>query len=277
MQVSTKLTLIEVLIEMLEEQAYVSKRFLQNDILRKRTFPDDAEFKHKYYEGVKKYLEALKLEKKTILFMLKHERSLYFNDVIRTLDYMQENCADKLLYVYDLIDSMEVACQMNEKYKFGTIKKVDMVQDINTYLSLAKGFSLDSVIDFLYDEEVLNDITEHKVMKNIKKVDAKGDDIELFSGVFDKGTMIAKVQDEKSTLAAIHEIVHQALLVNKHHLDRDVVMSESLPIFYEHLYMSRNKFIDLDIHEDKYADILLSTYDDEPMEEQAEKLRKLIK
>ena len=279
MQINSKLDIILEYLQVIEEQLYVTKRYKYIDRYRKQVFKGNLRLESKFHELCQKYFDAINLEKQACLFMLKHERYLHYNDVIRTLNYMDDKCVEKFSYIDELLNNMEDACEMQQDYKFGLVNKnVDIVEDINNYLNIAKGFTMDRVKDFVLEEEVLNDISYYSAIKDSKILSASIDDIKAFSGVYDGRVIIPKVMDGKTALIAIHELVHKSLLMNKDLILNDnVIYSESLPIFYEHLFESQNKFIDFDIHEDHKADILLETYDDEPMIEQAKKLSYLLK
>jgi hypothetical protein len=270
--------IISYYLSILEEMGLVSINALKANIKRIYSFSDDTRVKDIFYDELKEYFESTKIERDVCKFLLLNNRKLILNDIINTINRLDYEGEKKYTYIDSLINTLDISCDLDRSDKFYIPKnKPKYIKNINTYLNIAKGFSMDSVKDFLIDEEVYDDESFNETLSKIKYFNLVGGDTKYIAGIFDKGIVIPRVKDDLTTLIAIHELVHNSVLMNKDEInDNRVTYSEILPRFYENLYASNNCFIKEVIHKDEYTDKLLNDYKHEPMLEQAEKVRRLI-
>ncbi len=185
---------------------------------------------------------------------------------------------NKYTFIDNLIDNLDVSCDLQLEDKFYVPRKEFKYVDSKRFINIAKGFSMDSVKDFLLNESIYDEELLDSTLKKVKYFNLVGGETKYIAGVFEKGIVLPRVRDDLTTLIAIHELVHYSILDKKYIIgDNNIVYSEILPRFYENLYASQNEFIKDTIHKDEYTDILLNDYHEEPMMVQVEKVRRLIK
>lgn len=278
MQIDGRKEVIDYYLTILEEELYVHIKAFKTNLKRLKVYKDNLTMNNNFKSELKKYFEACKLEKKICMFMILNDRKLHYNDIIRTLNLLDDNGEYKLRYIDDFIDMLDTACDLNLDYKFYIPRnKIEFEMDENNYLKIAKGFDIESVKDFLLEEEVYDEISLKKAMDRVKYLSVVSSDSKIFSGVFNKGIVIPNVCDGQTALIAIRELVHYALSSKKDSI-KDIRISdgEILPIFYELLYRHNNTFINDNIHSNIYSVALLDDYMDEPLDKQIKKLKRII-
>ena len=271
--------LMDYYFSILKEELYVRLKSLSANYKRIKTYPDNEVMKNNYYMELKKYYDTLKIEKKVCRFLIKNDKYLTNANIDRTMHYLSKNAEKDFLYIDDFIDMLDTACDLNLDYKFYVPKnKPRFVSDINEYLNISKGFTIDSVGDFLINEEVYTKNDFKSALSKVKHLSIVKDDIHAVSGVFDKGILFPEVVDVETTLIAIYELVSNALINNRDNInDIEITYGESLPLFYEYLYCGYNKFASCDLKFDHNAYYLFDNYDYEPMSEQIKKLKYILK
>ena len=270
---------ISYYITILEEEYSMRFRALKADLKRMKTFPDDDKIKKSFYNELKQYFEALKIEKSVCKYLMLNNHKLMFNDVFRTIDKLDEEGEKKLFYISDLIDLLSTACDLDLNCKFYIPRnKPIYILDVNEYINVAKGFTLDGVKDFLINERVYTDLTFNATKGKIKNLNVIGGDAKYYAGVYKKGIVLPTVKDDVTALIAVHELVHNALIINRNAIrDNSISNGEVLPILYEYLYADYNRYVSTYIHENEEAAILHHAYNGEPLFVQVEKLKELRK
>jgi len=269
--------LIDYYFSILEEIGMVTFNASTTNIKRYINFRDNEEIRLKYYKELKEYFKSIKVDIDVIKFLLKNHYQLREEDIYYTLDALDMHGENKYTFIDNLIDNLDVSCDLQLEDKFYVPRKVFKYVDSKRFINIAKGFSMDSVKDFLLNESIYDEELLDSTLKKVKHFNLVGGDTKYIAGVFDKGIVLPRVRDDLTTLIAIHELVHYSILDKKYIIgDNNIVYSEILPRFYENLYASNNCFIKEVIHKDKYTDVLLKDYNNEPMLEQVEKVRRLI-
>ncbi len=243
------------------------------------TFKDSEGIITTLQNEVDKYLQNCKVELRVLKFMLKNEKKLYLNDIYDVLEMFDKNYEERYMFMQELIDNLQVALDLEFIYRFYMPKnkpKVLSEDDYGRYISYVKGFSINRVKNFLIDEGVYDEDTFDDALKHTKflKVDAK-DNLEMF-GLFDKGLLIANVNDELSTLVAIHVFIHQALLNKRKDIaDDDVSLGEEMSKFYEGLFKQESYFVDVELCFSDSVLEMLKDYKDEKFDDQIKKLKNI--
>ncbi len=233
-----------------------------------------------FKKEIEVYLENTYREMTVLDFIFKNGYKLNCQDVYNFLDKIDDGFEKKYQYFEYLIDNIETAIDMNLEYKFYIPRKnyKDLSdEDMNNYISYVKGFNNDNVNSFLINEQVLDNSLLDLILKKTKWLDTdsynNSDIFGVFGENFDK-ILLPIIKDQSSTLINIHELTHAALLNQDNR--EDIIYGEDLPIFYELLFKENNKFVTQNIHTTEESLELLSTYNNEPFEEQIKKLE-LIK
>ena len=197
--------------------------------------------------------------------------------IYHTLNRLDSLAESKYNYIDSIIDLLDISCDLELPEKFYIPKKNFRYMNEEELINIAKGFTMNSVKDFLITERVYNNTSFNNALESVKYFNLVGGKTKYIAGVFEKGIVLPRVRDDLTTLIAIHELVHNSILMNKESInDKNIVYSEILPRFYENLYACKNQFIKETIHKDEYTDILLNDYHEEPMMVQVEKVRRLI-
>ena len=217
--------------------------------------------------------------KKMINYLLVNGWRLNYDDALGSYDMISDDYDEIFIYFYELLQSFIISDQMKLDYKFVVPKdKPSFIEDINKYISYAKGFSEDRLCSFLCENYVYDLDLFDDVYKNVKVIDCGYDDYYVYSGINEEDKVcVPRIRDDLSTLINIHELVHKALLIKKDEIqDKRIVMTEVLPIFYEMLYKKENKFCKCSIHNNELSKILYKSYNNEPFDEQINKLKGLL-
>ena len=138
--------------------------------------------------------------------------------------------------------------------------------------------NIDNIKDFIIINGIYEEHELDNILKNIKvlNIDCK-DNIDFF-GIYENSRIIVpKIKDEQSTLINIHELIHNKLLSKENEIEKEIVFGEDLPILYELLFQSENKFTNINIHKTDNAYKLYNDFNEEPFDIQIQKLKKLIK
>ena len=269
--------LLDYYFSLLEEIGMVTINASTTNIKRYINFRDNEEIRSKFYKELKEYFNSIKVDIDVIKFLLKNHYQLREEDIYYTLDALDMHGENKYTFIDNLIDNLDVSCDLQLEDKFYVPRKDFKYVDSKRFINIAKGFSMDSVKDFLLNESIYDEKLLDSALKKVKHFNLVGGDTKYIAGVFDKGIVLPRVRDDLTTLIAIHELVHYSILDKKDIIrDNNIVYSEILPRFYENLYARDNNFIKETIHKDKYTDVLLKDYNNEPMLEQVEKVRRLI-
>ena len=278
MQQSTYKDILEQYKYLLEENYDVVKMYLINYLKSKIIFNDGKEMRKTLKNEVNKYLQSSKNELKIYNFLLRNERKLYCEDIYGVLNQLLDSYESRYKYIEELFDNFETALNMNLDYKFYLPKnKPEYIEEemIDKYKQYAKGYNLERIYEFLEETEVCQD--DFIDNKDIKILNIDSDDNKDLFGICSNGKLIIpKVKDELSTLITIHEFIHYVLLKRAKDINDDnIVLKEDLPIFYEMLFQKTNSFSKIKIHTTEIALKLLETYEEEPLEIQIEKVKKL--
>lgn len=243
----------------------------------KRIF-NDKKMAEKLKKELDIYLLNVYKELEVLKFLFKNEKHLYVNDIYRVIDKIDENYEKRFKFFENMFRNLQVALDMQLDYKFYIPQKYykDLCdEDIKKYINEAKGFSINSVCDFLDYEKVMNPTRFNEIYKNAKIIDCEASqNLDLFGFYTNDKMILPKINDELSTLITIHEMVHY-VLKNKKNLDPKISYGEDLPKFYELLYKKNNDFIKININFTQEALMLLEVYNNESFEEQIIKLKKI--
>lgn len=236
---------------------------------------------------LKNYLQNLRNEIKICNYVLKNSSKIHTNDMFYAFELLDAEYENKYQYINDIFESFSTALIFESKDRFYLPKKryKDLTElEVNLYKEYLKGFNIESLKDFMIDEEkiyttALFEETQEK--SKIYDVDAQEfiDFFEILIKENVEGTLttmpiLPKVKDEKSFLVNIHLLTHNALLVRDNiNKSVDLVYKEDLAIFYELLYKSRNSFAKTDLHTSEISQRLLAEYKNEPFLEQIEKVK----
>lgn len=278
MQQNTYSDIIEQYRYLLEENSYIAKTYLIDTLKSKIVFSDNKQMREIFKNEVKKYLQSSKNELKIYNFLLKNEKKLYTEDIYGVLNNLFDSFQSRYEYMEGLFENFETAISMQLEYKFYLPKnkpKYIELDDVEKYKTYAKGFNLERIYDFLAIEEVCEEDFIDKNDIKILDVDPLTN-INMF-GVFLNGkAIIPKVKDELSTLISIHEFIHYVLLKRQNELkDNNIIFQEDLSDFYELLFQKTNNFSKIKIHTTDIALKLLESYDEEPFNDQIEKVKRL--
>ena len=240
----------------------------------------NIEMENKLKNSIQSYLNNVYKELEILDFILKNEKKLYASDIYHILDEIDKNFEERFKFYEDLHENLQTAFDMELDYKFYIPRKryKDLTKkDIDNYKSYVMGFNETRVKEFLEDEGVISEDEFDEVYKSAQKLGGNvNKNLELF-GIYSKKIVLPVIKDPLSTLINIHEITHFALIENKEKLSLDdsIANCEDIPIFYELLFKKYNDFINVNIHTTPLALELLESYDDEPFEEQINKLKKI--
>lgn len=135
-------------------------------------------------------------------------------------------------------------------------------------------YSIEKLKDFLSINGILiNDIDS--ILEKCVFLDIPVNDENMFLfGIFDDKIVVPKINDLASILVVIHEFIHMQLLLIKDDInDDEIVYSEVLPIFYEHIYLLINNISNYKIHTLEDVQFLLDIYNGEDIYTQIDKLK----
>lgn len=278
-QVSAKSEIIRQYLLSYQEIAIIKFTLWNYNKKIDKVFSGNEEVKKILKNELENYINNVKIELKVLSFLLSNERKLYLTDIYNLLDIFDKNYEERFTYLQELIANLQTALDMEYIYKFYLPRnkpKYLNEQDYEGYITYAKGFNLKRIKEFLVAEEIYDENTLDEVLKNAKILDINvKENIDMF-GIFDKGLIIPLVKDDLSSLIAIHELVHQALVSNKEKLnDDEISLGEELPIFYEDVFKKQNGYVNEPIREDGIILEMLEDYKEEGFEEQVNKLKKL--
>ncbi|MBQ7241024.1 MAG: hypothetical protein IJS56_06275 [Bacilli bacterium] len=277
MENNTLKELVSYYISVLEEAFSITKDHSITNLKRISKFKDDIRIKEKYYKELNDYYDSLKVDLDVIKFLIFNQSKLNEDNIYHTLNRLDSLAESKYNYIDSIIDLLDISCDLELPEKFYIPKKNFRYMNKEELINIAKGFTMNSVKDFLVNEKVYNNTSFDTALGSVKYFNLVGGETKYIAGVFEKGIVLPRVRDDLTTLIAIHELVHNSILMNKESInDKNIVYSEILPRFYENLYASQNGFIKETIHKDEYTDILLNDYHKEPMMVQVEKVRRLI-
>ena len=269
--------LVSYYLSIVEEAFSITKDHSITNLKRISKFRDDIRIKENYYKELNDYYDSLKVDLDVIKFLIFNHSKLNEDNIYHTLNRLDSLAESKYNYIDSIIDLLDISCDLELPEKFYIPKKNFRYMNKEELINIAKGFTMNSVKDFLINEKVYNNTSFNNALESVKYFNLVGGDTKYIAGVFEKGIVLPRVRDDLTTLIAIHELVHNSILMNKDSInDKNIVYSEILPRFYENLYASKNEFIKETIHKDEYTDILLNDYHEEPMMVQVEKVRRLI-
>ena len=236
---------------------------------------------------VKDYLRNLRNEIKICNYVLKHSNKINTNDMFYVFELLDEEYEKKYQYINDVFESFSTALSFESKNRFYLPRKKfnELTEiEVNLYKEYLKGFNIESLKDFMIDEEKI--YTTQLFDDTIKKSKIYDVDVQEFIDIFailikenDNGILttmpiLPRVRDEKSFLVNIHELTHNALIVRDDINKEDtLIYKEDLSIFYELLYKSRNPFVKTDLHTSEISKRLLDEYKNEPFLEQVDKVK----
>ena len=276
MQVNTKGYIIDEYKSLLGEQLSTIVSAAKANSYRNEVFKDDKRIKDLFINELNLYLNGIKYQKKILWFLFKNEKQLNYNCIDRTIELLENYGNSSYLYMDSLIGMLNTACDMEADYKFYLPrKKFEYVNENNyeMFIRLASGFEYQVVKDFLAGHDILNYNQIDNIYKEAKVINA---DDNSFYGVFEKGIVVPKINDDRTALINIHELVHKSLIINKEKINNnDIVYGEELPIFYEMLYKAYNGLVKCDTNYNEISEKLLYNYNSEPFFEQVKKLEKI--
>lgn len=224
--------------------------------LKKRVLPNSKEIDIKLDEVFNNYKTNLKNEIKLTLFVINNAKKIDCNAANRLYDKLclyDENNYD---YMCDVFKRLKVAlAKENPSYFYIPVNKVDIINDDNykEFINIAKGFDIQNIKDFICDNDIYNYEKLESVLHKTSFVEYGNDKI----GIYNDKLILPIVNDERSALQVIEILVRSSLLDYEDCINDDrVVNSRAIPIYYQMLYKSLNKFIKCDIKKSRLAYIL---------------------
>ncbi len=281
-----------------------SIKFLKKSVIL--TFGEDKDILNKLNYEQERYINNLKSRIKILNFTLKNEKNLYYENICRVFDELDNIYLNINKYIQELFENLTNAISTEIKYKFYYPRnnpKFITKDDLEKFMNYIKGFNIDDIKEFLTFTGVFEDcmIDDYSIRlkslseNNLNNISNTNDNIKIkelnidleknldLFGLYENndgklGIIIPSVNDEKSSLVAVHELVHGYLVLKKNEINNEqVVYSEDLPILYELLYKKYNYFVNIDIHTTDIAQKLFNDYQNEPIAIQIDKAKKLIR
>jgi len=234
----------------------------------------------------KEYLNNLKFELYICNFILKNIKNIDINDLEFVFEILDKEFIKKYEYINSFYENVETAINMNEirraclpSTKYNSLTASDVI----LHKQYLKGFNLDNLKTFMTREKIYIDNEFDETISKSKIFNVNSEEfIDFFALLIKKDTsdklitlpILPKIKDDQSFLINIHELTHNALIINKEVInDEEIIDSEDLSIFYELLYKSRNNFVKTNLHMTYLSYKLLNDYHNEPFLEQIEKIK----
>ncbi len=242
--------------QLLEEYIRISARY--NALKFKNHFSlNDLNMNDTIKRAFTIYASTTEEELKLYNFILQNISKIKLDNLYHTLNLLNRDSASKTAYIEKALDDFSKALNQRGKgYFYISLQGVELLISTKAreQQQFLKGFNLDSVKSFLVSEQVYTESSINETLEQTKKY--------------------TKVIDEKSSLIAIKELVHNVRPMNPEVSSNSlVVLHEDLAIFYELLYQKQNPFSNLKIHRTKLSMKLLQEYKSEPFLEQVEKIK----
>lgn len=234
----------------------------------------------------KEYLNNLKFELYICNFILKNIKNININDLEFVFEILDKEFIKKYEYINSFYENLETAINMNEirraslpSTKYNSLAASDII----LHKQYLKGFNLDNLKTFMTQEKIYLDNEFDETISKSKIFNVNSEEfIDFFALLIKKDKsdklitlpILPKIKDDQSFLINIHELTHNALIINKEVInDEEIIDSEDLSIFYELLYKSRNNFVKTNLHITYLSNKLLNDYHNEPFLEQIEKIK----
>ncbi len=242
--------------QLLEEYIRISTRY--NALKFKNHFSlNDINMNDTIKRAFTIYASTTEEELKLYNFILQNISKIKSDNLYYTLSLLNKNSTSKTAFIEKSLDDFSKALnQGGKEYFYISLQGVELLTSTKAreQQQCLKGFNLDSVKSFLVSEQVYTESSINETLEQTKKY--------------------TKVIDEKSSLIAIKELVHNVRPTNPEPSSNSLVVShEDLAIFYELLYQKQNPFSNLKIHRTKLSMKLLQEYKSEPFLEQVEKIK----
>ncbi len=242
--------------QLLEEYIRISTRY--NALKFKNHFSlNDINMNDTIKRAFTIYASTTEEELKLYNFILQNISKIKSDNLYYTLSLLNRDSASKTAFIEKALDDFSKALnQRGKEYFYISLQGVELLTSTKAreQQQFLKGFNLDSVKSFLVSEQVYTESSINETLEQTKKY--------------------TKVIDEKSSLIAIKELVHNVRPTNPEPSSNSLVVShEDLAIFYELLYQKQNPFSNLKIHRTKLSMKLLQEYKSEPFLEQVEKIK----
>jgi|GEM_PF-1769993 len=234
----------------------------------------------------KQYLHNLQSELQIYNYALKKLNKIDTGDMYYVFEKLDADYENRYQYINDVFENFLTALNLEFKDRFYLPRKKFNVLDdkkISLYKEYLKGFNLDSLKDYMTEEEIYSSDSFDEAIRKSKIYDVDADDyIDIFAVLIkedEHGTLLTipilpTITGDKSFLINVHELTHNALLTsNDINRNDKLVYEEDLAIFYESLYKSRNPFVKTNMHTSELSERLLCEYKNEPFLEQVEKIK----
>ncbi len=233
---------------------YRVKRKLLN--IKSNVLPNNKEMDDKLNKAFNDYLTNLKNQIKITLFVIYNANKLDFNAVNILYNALCLNNENNYNYMFDVFNRFKVSlAKENPSYFYVPSKGVDIINKDNysNYINIAKGFDIQNVKEFIYDNDIYNKGELRDLLHNTEYVDYGDKQI----GIYNDKLVLPKVNDDRSALLAVELLVRCSLLDLEDSIDdKEIVKSRAIPVYYQMLYKKKNKFISCDIRKSRLAYIL---------------------